>query len=51
MPLSKIYGLLETGPVTLINTSRKGVPYIMAQSWLDHVEIFSECKVRAHGHG
>jgi flavin reductase (DIM6/NTAB) family NADH-FMN oxidoreductase RutF len=38
-PLGKVYGLLETGPVTLITTSRKGVPNIMAQSWHTMMEF------------
>jgi flavin reductase (DIM6/NTAB) family NADH-FMN oxidoreductase RutF len=32
-PLSKVYGLLETGPVVLVTTARKGKPNIMAMSW------------------
>jgi len=38
-PLSKVYGLLETGPVTLITASRKGVPNIMTQSWHTMMEF------------
>lgn len=38
-PLGKVYGLLETGPVTLITTSRKGVPNIMTQSWHTMMEF------------
>ncbi len=32
-PLSKVYGLLEPGPVVLITTAGKGRTNIMAQSW------------------
>jgi flavin reductase (DIM6/NTAB) family NADH-FMN oxidoreductase RutF len=32
-PLSKVYGLLETGPVVLLTTSRNGRPNIMTMSW------------------
>lgn len=32
-PLSKVYGLLETGPVVLITTASKGRTNIMTQSW------------------
>ncbi|HQT34719.1 MAG TPA: flavin reductase family protein [Thiobacillus sp.] len=32
-PLSKVYGLLEPGPVVLITTASKGRANIMTQSW------------------
>jgi flavin reductase (DIM6/NTAB) family NADH-FMN oxidoreductase RutF len=32
-PLSKVYGLLETGPVVLLSTLHKGRPNVMAMSW------------------
>ena len=32
-PLSKVYGLLEPGPVVMVTTARKGRPNIMAMSW------------------
>lgn len=32
-PLSKVYGLLETGPVVMVTTARKGRPNIMTLSW------------------
>jgi flavin reductase (DIM6/NTAB) family NADH-FMN oxidoreductase RutF len=32
-PLSKVYGLLEPGPVVLVTTSRDGRTNIMAMSW------------------
>jgi len=38
-PLSKVYTLLEPGPVVLITTSRKGVPNIMTQSWHTMMEF------------
>ena len=33
LPLGRVYGLLEPGPVLLITTARKGKANIMAQSW------------------
>jgi flavin reductase (DIM6/NTAB) family NADH-FMN oxidoreductase RutF len=33
LPLSKVYGLLEPGPVVLVSTARKGRPNVMAMSW------------------
>jgi flavin reductase (DIM6/NTAB) family NADH-FMN oxidoreductase RutF len=32
-PLSKVYGLLEPGPVVLVTTIRKGRPNVMTMSW------------------
>ncbi len=32
-PLSKVYGLLEPGPVVLVSTVRKGRPNVMPMSW------------------
>ncbi len=32
-PLSKVYGLLEPGPVVLISTARKGRANVMPMSW------------------
>lgn len=32
-PLSKVYGLLEPGPVVLVSTARKGHANIMTLSW------------------
>jgi flavin reductase (DIM6/NTAB) family NADH-FMN oxidoreductase RutF len=32
-PLSRVYGLLETGPVVLITTASKGRTDVMTQSW------------------
>ncbi|MDI1301178.1 MAG: flavin reductase family protein [bacterium] len=39
LPLSKVYGLLETGPVTLVTTSRKGQANIMTMSWHTMMEF------------
>jgi len=39
LPLSKAYGLLETGPVTLITTAHKGRTDIMSQSWHTMMEF------------
>ncbi|OIR16231.1 flavoredoxin [mine drainage metagenome] len=38
-PLSKVYGLLETGPVVLVTTSHKGKANIMTQSWHTMMEF------------
>jgi flavin reductase (DIM6/NTAB) family NADH-FMN oxidoreductase RutF len=38
-PLSKVYGLLEPGPVVLVSTVRKGRPNIMAMSWHTMIEF------------
>jgi flavin reductase (DIM6/NTAB) family NADH-FMN oxidoreductase RutF len=38
-PLSKVYGLLEPGPVVLVTTVRKGRPNIMAMSWHTMIEF------------
>ena len=32
-PLSKVYGLLEPGPVVMVTTARDGHPNIMTMSW------------------
>jgi flavin reductase (DIM6/NTAB) family NADH-FMN oxidoreductase RutF len=32
-PLSKVYGLLEPGPVVLLTTARKGKANVMTMSW------------------
>jgi flavin reductase (DIM6/NTAB) family NADH-FMN oxidoreductase RutF len=32
-PLSKVYGLLEPGPVVMVTTARDGRPNIMTMSW------------------
>jgi flavin reductase (DIM6/NTAB) family NADH-FMN oxidoreductase RutF len=33
LPLSKVYQLLEPGPVVLLTTARKGRPNVMTMSW------------------
>lgn len=33
LPLAKVYGLLETGPVVLVSTSQKGRANVMTMSW------------------
>jgi flavin reductase (DIM6/NTAB) family NADH-FMN oxidoreductase RutF len=39
LPLSKVYGLLEAGPVVLLTTARKGQPNIMTLSWHTMMEF------------
>lgn len=38
-PLSKVYGLLEPGPVVLVTTAGAGNPNIMAMSWHTMLEF------------
>ena len=38
-PLSKVYGLLEPGPVVLVTTAGEGRPNIMAMSWHTMLEF------------
>ena len=38
-PLSKVYGLLEPGPVVLLTTAGRGRANIMAQSWHMMIEF------------
>jgi flavin reductase (DIM6/NTAB) family NADH-FMN oxidoreductase RutF len=38
-PLSKVYSLLEPGPVVLVTTAREGHPNIMAMSWHTMIEF------------
>jgi flavin reductase (DIM6/NTAB) family NADH-FMN oxidoreductase RutF len=38
-PLSKVYGLLEPGPVVLLSTARRGEMDVMAMSWLTMLEF------------
>ncbi|MHB9118754.1 MAG: flavin reductase family protein [Burkholderiales bacterium] len=38
-PLSKVYGLLEPGPVVILSTVRKGRPNIMTLSWHTMLEF------------
>jgi flavin reductase (DIM6/NTAB) family NADH-FMN oxidoreductase RutF len=39
LPLSKVYGLLEPGPVVLLTTAHKGRANAMALSWLTMIEF------------
>jgi flavin reductase (DIM6/NTAB) family NADH-FMN oxidoreductase RutF len=39
LPLSKVYGLLEPGPVLLLTTRHKGVANVMAMSWHTMLEF------------
>ena len=38
-PLSKVYQLIEPGPVVLLTTARKGRPNVMTMSWLMPIEF------------
>jgi len=38
-PLSKVYGLLEPGPVVMVTTARGGRPNIMTLSWHTMIEF------------
>ena len=38
-PLSKVYGLLEPGPVVLLTTAHKGRANVMTMSWLTMMEF------------
>ena len=39
LPLAKVYGLLEPGPVVMVSTARKGRPNIMTMSWHTMMEF------------
>ncbi len=39
LPLPKVYGLLEPGPVLLLTTSHKGVANVMTMSWHTMLEF------------
>jgi flavin reductase (DIM6/NTAB) family NADH-FMN oxidoreductase RutF len=39
LPLSRVYGLLEPGPVLLVTTAHKGRANVMAQSWHTMMEF------------
>jgi flavin reductase (DIM6/NTAB) family NADH-FMN oxidoreductase RutF len=39
LPLSRVYGLLEPGPVVMVTTFRKGRPNIMTMSWHTLIEF------------
>lgn len=52
-PLSKVYQLLEPGPVVLLATSRKGRPNVMAMSWhmmVDFMPPLVACVVSSAGY-
>lgn len=54
LPLSKVYQLLEPGPVVLLTTIRKGHANIMAMSWHMMVEFeppLVACIVSSADHG
>ena len=38
-PLSKVYGLLESGPVVMVTTARGGRSNIMTMSWHTMMEF------------
>ncbi|CAH1086649.1 hypothetical protein NTG1052_570027 [Candidatus Nitrotoga sp. 1052] len=38
-PLSKVYGLLEPGPVVMVTIARGGHPNIMTMSWHTMIEF------------
>jgi flavin reductase (DIM6/NTAB) family NADH-FMN oxidoreductase RutF len=38
-PLSRVYTLLESGPVVLVSTARKGQPNVMPMSWHTMIEF------------
>lgn len=38
-PLSRVYGLLEPGPVVMVSTARDGRPNIMTMSWHTMMEF------------
>jgi flavin reductase (DIM6/NTAB) family NADH-FMN oxidoreductase RutF len=39
LPLSKVYGLLEPGPVVLLTTAARGRPNVMTMSWHMMIEF------------
>jgi len=39
LPLSRVYGLLEPGPVVLVTTIRNGCPNVMTMSWHTMLEF------------
>jgi flavin reductase (DIM6/NTAB) family NADH-FMN oxidoreductase RutF len=39
LPLSRVYGLLEPGPVVLVTTAHKGRANVMTLSWLTMMEF------------
>ena len=56
LPLSRVYGLLEPGPVLLLSTAHRGRANVMAMSWHNMLEFeppLVGCVVsdRNHSHG
>ena len=39
LPLARVYGLLEPGPVVLVTTARRGIANIMTMSWQTMMEF------------
>jgi len=39
VPLHRVYGLLEPGPVVLLSTARRGRPNVMTMSWHTMIEF------------
>jgi flavin reductase (DIM6/NTAB) family NADH-FMN oxidoreductase RutF len=39
LPLSRVYGLLEPGPVVMLTTAHKGKANVMTMSWLTMMEF------------
>ena len=39
LPLSKVYSLLESGPVIMVSTARKGKQNVMPMSWHTMMEF------------
>jgi len=53
LPLSKVYRLLEPGPVVLVTTAHKGKMNIMAQSWhtmMEFVPPLVGCVISGRNH-
>jgi flavin reductase (DIM6/NTAB) family NADH-FMN oxidoreductase RutF len=53
LPLSRVYRLLEPGPVVLITTAHKGKANIMAQSWhtmMEFVPPLVGCVISGRNH-
>ena len=52
-PLSRVYRLLESGPVVLVTTSRKGRANIMPMSWhtmMEFVPPLVGCVISSQNH-
>ena len=53
LALSRVYGLLEPGPVLLLTTSQRGVPNVMTLSWhlmMEFVPPLVGCVVSGNDH-